>query len=482
MNPVNARPHSLKALVQDERLPASRRRILQAALGLGAGGSFGLALQGMAAAAPASDYRALVCVFLWGGNDCANTVIPYGSAEHAQYLRARQGATRERADLLPIATPSLRDGRSLALPKEMAALKALYDQGRAAIVANVGTLAAPITRAQYEASAVEIPPQLFSHSDQVNFWQLGVPSYATASGWGGRLADLLASANAGARVSTSITVSGNNLWQVGNGTVQYPLDPDGGAAGLSNFDSPVYGSALKRLLAQSRSNLLEQEVVRIYKRSTDAYSAVSSALDAADVKALDASFPRAAPSTGPLAVPNPMRWAQAELMAKLGMVAKMIAASGPLGIKRQTFFVGIGGFDMHNSLADHRYLLQAVSEGLAAFYQATTRLGVADKVTAFTASDFGRPWLATGGGSDHGWGGTHFVVGGAVKGGDVYGRFPVIDRNGPDALGGQGHWIPSTAVDQYAATLARWMGVSSTDLRTVLPNIGRFDANALGFL
>jgi uncharacterized protein (DUF1501 family) len=164
------------------------------------------------------------------------------------------------------------------------------------------------------------------------------------------------------------------------------------------------------------------------------------------------------------------------------MVARMIAASGPLGLKRQTFFVSLGGFDMHNSLEQHRYLLQAVSDSMAAFYQATVKLGVDSKVTAFTASDFGRPWLGSGGGSDHGWGGNHFVVGGAVKGGDIYGRFPVIDRNGPDALGGQGHVIPSSSVDQYAATMARWMGVSNTDLRTVLPNIGRFNANALAFL
>jgi uncharacterized protein (DUF1501 family) len=472
---------TLMNILRDERLSASRRRILQGAAGWAAGG-FGLNLHSIAAAAPSSDYRALVCIFLFGGNDSANTVIPYGTAEYNQYVNARQSSTRSRADLLPIAAPSVQDGRSFSLPKEMLAIKALYDQGKAAVIANVGTLAAPITRAQYEAGSVEIPPQLFSHSDQANFWQLGVPSYAMSTGWGGRMADLIASANAGGKVSSSISVSGNNTWQVGNGTVQYPLSADQGAVGINNIDSPVYGKALKSLLGQQRKNMLEQEIVRVYSRSNFSAAAVGAALAATDVTAVDAWFPRDAPTTGALAVPNPSRWAQSELMSKLSMVARMIAASGPLGLKRQTFFVSLGGFDMHNSLEQHRYLLQAVSDSMAAFYQATVKLGVDSKVTAFTASDFGRPWLGSGGGSDHGWGGNHFVVGGAVKGGDIYGRFPVIDRNGPDALGGQGHVIPSSSVDQYAATMARWMGVSNTDLRTVLPNIGRFNANALAFL
>jgi uncharacterized protein (DUF1501 family) len=459
----------------------ARRKFLQQGLGLAAG-AFGLQLHTMAAAAASSDYRALVCVFLYGGNDNANTLIPYGTAEYAQYSAARQGATRARSELLPISTPSVRDGRSFALPLQMGALRDLYAQGKAALVANVGTLSAPITRAQYEAGSVEVPPQLFSHSDQANFWQIGVPSYATASGWGGRMTDLIAAANAGGKVSASITVAGSNLWQVGNTVVQYPLSPGDGAVGINGLNSGVYGKALKAMLATPRSHLLEQEITRIYGRSTSSAEAVGAALNAADVVAIDAGFPRSAPSTGPLAVPGPMRWAQHELMSKLSMVARMIAASGALGLKRQTFFVGLGGFDMHNSLADHKYLLQAVSDGLAAFYNATVSLGVANKVTTFTASDFGRPWLASGGGSDHGWGGHHVVVGGAVRGGNLYGRFPVIDRNGPDSLGGQGHMIPTLSVEQYAAPMARWMGVADSDLRLVLPNAGRFDVNALPFV
>ena len=460
---------------------ASRRRLLQGSVGLVAGG-LGLNLQSIAAASGTADYKALVCIFLQGGNDSANTVIPYGSAEYNDYLAARLGSTRLRADLLPISTPAVKDGRAFALPKEMAAMKSLYDQGKVAIVANVGTLAAPITRAQYEARSVEIPPQLFSHSDQANFWQIGVPSYSTSTGWGGRLADLLIAANAGGKVSSSISVNGNNLWQVGASTVQYPLSPDGGAVTIQDLDDPAYGTALKAMLGQARTNLLEREVGSVYRRSIATSSAVIASLLRPDVAAVDTGFPRQAPTTGELAVPRRMWWAQEELMGKLSMVARMIAASDALGLKRQTFFVGLGGFDMHDSLSEHQYLLQAVSASIAAFYQATVALGVADKVTTFTASDFGRPWLASHGGSDHGWGGNHFVVGGAVKGGDLYGQFPVIDRNGPDTLGGQGHVIPTTSVDQYAATMARWMGVADTDMRLVLPNIGRFSTSNLAFL
>jgi uncharacterized protein (DUF1501 family) len=465
---------SLQKILANDSISPARRRLLLGGLGLSAG-AFGLHLNHIAAAAPNADYKALVCLFLWGGNDSPNTVIPYGTAEHAQYVNARQGMTRARDELLPIATPSLTDGRALALPKEMAALKTLYDQGKVAIVANVGTLAYPVTRAQYEANAVEVPPQLFSHSDQANFWQLGIPSYSASTGWAGRMADLMTASNTSGKVSASVSVAGNNLWQVGAKTIQYPIDPGSGAAEIEGIDSAVYGKALKAMLSQQRSHLIEQETVAIYNRSIASAASATNALKA--VAAVDNDFSRVAPPS----VPGPMRWAHDEIMGKLSMVARMIAASGDLGLKRQTFFIGIGGFDMHNSLADHKYLLQSVSDGLAAFYASMAKMGVGNKVTTFTASDFGRPLLTNNGGSDHGWGGHHFVVGDAVKGGNLYGKFPGMDRNGPDALSNQGHTIPSTSVDEYAGALARWMGVSATDLPLVLPNIGRF-SNNLGFM
>jgi uncharacterized protein (DUF1501 family) len=342
------------------------------------------------------------------------------------------------------------------------------------VVANVGLLAAPLNRTQWEAGSVEVPPQLFSHSDQANFWQAGVPSYSTANGWGGRIADVLASANAGGKVSAAITVAGANLWQVGNSVIPYPVYPDLGAAAVNDLNDGAYGTALRSLLAANRSNLLEQEAARVYARAVSGESAIGQVF--ANSTAIDAMFDR----TPPASVPNPASQWHADLTSKLATVARLISARDTLGLKRQVFFVGIGGFDMHNSLAHHRYALQAISDGLTAFYNATVRMGVADQVMAFTASDFGRPLKTNGTGSDHGWGAHHLVVGGGIKGGNLYGSMPSMDLNGPSYAGAQGHLIPTTSVEQYAGAMARWMGVSDTDLRTVLPNIGRFGPT-LGF-
>jgi uncharacterized protein (DUF1501 family) len=474
-------------IIDNDKISLSRRRILigSAAWAAAGAGAFAFNLHNLAAASLAAsasaknvtDYKALVCVFLFGGNDSGNTLIPYDQNEYNRYLIAREGSTsrpygitRLRGDLLPLAAASVTDGRQFALPKEMSAFKALYDQGKAAIVANVGLLAYPTTRQQYDNGTVEIPPQLFSHSDQTNFWQAGVPSYATSTGWGGRLADLMSAANASGRISSAITVAGNNFWQIGSSVIPFPLDTDGGAVALFSMEEAAYGNAMRKMLDASRSNLLEQEAVRVYRRSMAGERAVSEALEA--TTAIDALFPR----TPPASVPGPARGWHEDLMGQLAMAARMVASGESLGLKRQVIFIGVGGFDMHNSLQHHAYALQAISDGLNAFYQAMNGLGLGNKVTAFTASDFGRPLQTNGTGSDHGWGGHHFVVGGAVRGGNIYGRVPTMNTGSQDYLGAQGHLIPSMSVDQYAGALARWMGVLDNDLPLVLPNVRRFGA------
>lgn len=474
-------------IIDDERISHSRRRLLlgSAAWAAAGAGAFAFQLHNLGAASfaasasarAATDYKALVCLFLYGGNDSGNTLIPYDQSEFNRYLIAREGSTarpygvtRLRDDLLPIAAPAIADGRQFALPKEMSAFKALYDQGKAAVIANVGLLAYPITRQQYDSGTVAIPPQLFSHSDQANFWQSGVPSYATATGWGGRLADLMAAANASGQVSAAISAAGSNLWQIGDAVIPFPIDPDNGATALFGMDEAAYGTAMRKMLDANRSNLLEQEAVRVYRRSIAGEQAVGGAFAA--TAAIDAQFPRTAPSN----VPGTANHWHRDLMDKLAATARMVASGPSLGIKRQVFFIGIGGFDMHNSLEHHAYALQAISDGLAAFHQAMVGLNMGEKVTAFTASDFGRPLQTNGTGSDHGWGGHHLVVGGAVRGGNIYGRMPTMDIGSQDYLGAQGHMIPSMSVDQYAGSLARWMGVLDSDLPLVLPNIRRFGA------
>ncbi len=476
----------MKRIIDDTGFSAKRRELLKgsAAWAAGSAGAFAFNMQCMAQAANPTDYKALVCIFLFGGNDSGNTVIPYDQAQYNAYLTAREGSTsrpygitRLRSDLLPIATASITDGRGFGLPKEMSALKTLYDGGKAAIVANLGMLAEPTTRSSYEGASVEIPPQLFSHSDQTNFWQAGVPSYATSSGWGGRLVDLYTSANANGRVSSSVSIAGTNLWQAGNQVIPFPIGAEDGAVELSGMDEAAYSNAMNAMWNATRTNALEREMVRVYRRSIAGAQAVSEALLAAN--AIDAQFPRSAPPE----VPGPARGWHASLMSQLSTVARMISSRQLLGLKRQTFFVSIGGFDMHNTLEHHRYALQAVSDAMAKFYAVTELLGVADKVTTFTASDFGRPLQVNGTGSDHGWGGHHFVVGGAVNGGNLYGTFPNMTMSGAQYTGNQGHLIPTTSVDQYAATMAKWFGVSASDIaQTVLPRIGRFATADLGFL
>ena len=471
-------------VIDDSGFSPTRRRVLQgsAAWLAGAAGSAAFGLHATAAAAAlaqpknVTDYKALVCLFLFGGNDSGNTVVPYDASEHSRYILAREGAatrpygiTRLRADLLPL--PALPDGRVVALPKEMSALKGLYDRGRAAVVANVGLLAAPISRAQFDNGSVAVPPQLFSHSDQANFWQTMMPSYGSDAGWGGRIVDLMAAANADARVSAAISVAGTNLWQVGRQIQPFPIDAGDGAVALFNRGDDKHGKAFEAMLAAPRENVFEQELVRVFRRSIAGEQAIRQAYGA--TTSMLARFP----NDPPAGVPGSASGWHRDLMAKLAGVARMVASGESLGVRRQVFFVAIGGFDMHNSLEHHRFALQAISDGLTAFDTATVAIGKGNAVTAFTASDFGRPLQTNGTGSDHGWGAHHFVVGGAVRGGRVYGTFPGMEpRTGPEYTGAQGHMIPTTSVDQYAGAMARWMGVPDSDLPLVLPNIGRFSA------
>jgi uncharacterized protein (DUF1501 family) len=444
----------------------NRREFLRrsATLGALAGSPFAvnLAAMGAAAAQTAGDFKALVCVFLNGGNDNANTVVPRLSAEYAPYASARGGLALPQANLLPI-SPTGYSGPALGLHPALTRTQALINQGRAAMVVNVGTLAAPTTRAQWNRGAptVAVPAQLFSHSDQNGQWQTGIPDAPSRTGWMGRMGDLLMSMNTGS-VSMAMSIAGNNAIQVGNSLVQYQLTTRGPVR-IGSLNT-LYGTnttALRTLITEDRGNLMERELNRIARRSIDAESVVSSAIT----------------STNSMAT-----YPGGNLGAQLRMVARMIAARSALGHRRQIYYVMHGGYDFHaNLLADQSARLSDLDAALAQFYQSTVDLGVANNVTTFTASDFGRALQFNGDGSDHGWGGHHFVIGGAVQGNRVYGQWPTMALGGAEDSG-NGRLIPTTAVDQYAATLAGWFGVSSTNLTTVLPNVGRFASANLGFL
>jgi uncharacterized protein (DUF1501 family) len=453
----------------------SRREFLRTAAKLSvAGGAAPFALNlagiGAAAAQTTSEYRALVCVFLFGANDHNNTVMPYDTANFNAYVASRAGLTRAQVDMLPL-DPTVpltgpNAGRQFALPKEMAPMKTLWDQGKLAIVANVGTLIEPVTKTQYNARSVALPPKLFSHNDQQSIWQASAPEGARY-GWGGRMGDLLASQNLSS-IFTCNSVSGNSVFLAGQDVVSYQLTSSGSTT-IGGITGTLFGSSsasatLKNLITAGGYDLFSQDVADITKRSIDANVALSAAL-----------------STAP-DLPLPAAAANNRLAQQLRVVARMIAQRDVLGAKKQVFFVSLGGFDTHdNQLVTQPALHTQIADALAYFQASVDGLGASNLVTTFTASDFGRTLSSNGDGSDHGWGSHHFVMGGAVRGRNYYGTFPVMGYNNNDEVG-SGRLIPTTSVDQYAATMARWFGVSDTNMRLVLPNIGNFANSNLGFV
>jgi uncharacterized protein (DUF1501 family) len=450
---------------------ASRREFLRrgAALSLaGAAAPFALnlAAMGEAAAQSASDYKALVCVFLYGGNDWANTVVPYDTASHALYTGFRSNVAIDRAALAATAlnpTAPLPGGRQFALAPSLAPLLPLFDAGQMAVALNVGTLVAPVTKAQYQARSVPLPPKLFSHNDQQSFWQAGAIEGAP-SGWGGRIGDLFAAGNGNATF-TCISVSGNAVYLAGDSAVQYQVT-SGGAVAVNGIRRPLFGSAacsqaLQSVLTGQRQHLFESEYARVAARSIAANNLVTTAL--------------AAP-------PPATVFPGGGLAAQLRLVARLIAARSPLDVRRQVFFVSAGGYDNHDSLGTtHPALLASLAGALSAFQQSMVELGVANQVTTFTASDFGRTLVSNNDGSDHGWGSMQFVLGGAVRGRGFIGTAPEIADNGPDDVG-QGRLLPSTSVDQFGGTMAGWFGVSGSAQLDVMPHLANFGQRNLGFM
>ncbi len=447
----------------------SRREFLRRATWLSAASTpFAgtLLAAGAASAQTATDFKALVCINLNGGNDQSNTVVPTGSAEYNAYFAARPTLAMQRSQILNLA-PQGYSGQPLALHGSLAGIKTLFDQGRVALLANVGPLAVPITKAQWNSGqpTVAVPAQLTSHSDQQGAWQTGLPDRVSETGWLGRVGDLTAAAfNPGSGVSIAMSVAGNNIMQAGESTIQYQLTTQGAVKvqALGNlYGSAAGATALRRLMTDPRASLFENELSKVSTRAIAGEALVTNALAGVN---LSVKFP--ATSIG----------------LQLQMVARMIAARGPLAQKRQIFYVAQGGYDFHDNLPnDQGRLLQELGDAMSAFYAATAALGVAPNVTTFTASEFGRALQSNGRGSDHGWGSHHFVMGGAVMGNRVYGSFPTVAIGGPEDAG-QGRLIPTTSVDEYAATLTRWFGVSDANMPTVLPNIGRFANRDLGFL
>ncbi|MFL6260008.1 MAG: DUF1501 domain-containing protein [Thermoanaerobaculia bacterium] len=445
-----------------------------AAVGMTALGHTIFDLQRIAAAAPLVDSKSLVCIFLYGGNDGNNVVVPTLAGDYAQYAAVRSGLALPQSALLPLnlLAPTPGDSRQWGLHPSLKGVQGLFNAGRAALVGNVGPLVAPLTRDEYLNRSVAVPPQLFSHSDQTVHWQTSLPDQPAKSGWGGRTADLLRSLNESSRISMSISVAGTNTFQVGNVVTQYQVSPEG-PVGLTSYVAADQGSdpssnAIRSLLSRTYVNLFERGYGGIFKRAIDNQELLAGTL--AGAPTLTTQFP------------------DSDLGSQLKMVAQLISVREALGLRRQVFFCAAQGFDTHGGQigttpldGTQADLLADLDGAVTAFDAAIAELKVADSVTAFTASDFGRTFISNGDGSDHGWGNHHFVVGGSVRGGRIYGQLPTLALSGPNDAG-DGRWIPTTSVDEYAATLARWFGVAQSDLPLVLPNLGRFGTPDLGFM
>jgi uncharacterized protein (DUF1501 family) len=461
------------------------RRLAQlAAVGAATPLGLNLAAIGEAAAFTADDYKALVCVFLYGGNDHANTVVAYDTPNWQAYRDIRRagpgpaGLAIERtalADTVLQPAVALPGGVQYALHPAMTELAQLFDQGAAAVLLNVGPLIRPTTRAEYfspDRVRHPLPPQLMSHNDQQSVWQ-AQSAEGSSVGWGGRIGDLALASN-GNSLFTCISATGNGVFLSGERAIQYQISR-AGAVEVSAVRNAPHGlraasySAqaaqwVRELLTEPRGHELEGEYNRVVRRAFEAESVLTAALGSVQ---LQTAFP-----------------ANNSLADELKVVARLIGARRMLGNKRQVFLVSLGGFDLHDRLVELQPgLLGRVSQALAAFYRATVELGVADKVTTFTASDFGRALVSNGNGTDHGWGGHHFVVGGAVRGRQFYGTPPPISAGDSSAAHdqwhiGQGRLIPTTSVDQYAATLARWFGASEAETQGLLVNLRNFGAAA----
>lgn len=402
------------------------------------------------------DYKSLVCVFLAGGNDSFNMLAPKNGDAYMDYADSRRSLALPSSEILAL-SHTLDDGRQLGVNSNMPGLLGLYEAGKAAFVANAGTLVEATTVAAIQNGTVSLPLGLFSHSDQQLHWQTSMPETRSPdSGWAGRLGDFFSELNGVSGVSMNISTAGTNVFQSSSGTAVFSKIP-GEVPGLTNWESPSYRNrrmGIESVLEADYQNVFERAFA---SRSLEAIAASQEYRDALE----------AAPAvTSPFTMSNP-------ISAQLKDVAESISAREGLSKKRQTFFVKAPGWDHHSSLDPHPAMLAQLSEAITEFQTAMEDMGLSEKVTLFTASDFGRTLSPNGSGSDHAWGGNQIVVGGAVNGKRIYGSYPDVAL-GSSLDTGRGRLVPTTAVDEYFAELALWMGVPKSSLSLILPNIGRF--------
>jgi uncharacterized protein (DUF1501 family) len=414
-----------------------------------------------AASAGPSEHRALVCLFLSGGIDSFNVLVPRGPSEYAEYQSVRGGIALPQNSLRPI-TPLGLSGLQLGLHPGLPGVQSLFEAGNAAFVCNVGTLIEPVTKDEYDNDLKRLPLGLYSHSDQAEQWQTSIPDAHSAKGWGGRMGDLLHSLNGLDTVSMNISLTGSNTWQSGESVFEYTVSEEG-AISLDGYDPtnddegsivPIRTKAIDGQLAFDYQHLLSQAFAAKRRGAMEAYHLFNAATD--------------------VTLPASVTFPDTELASQFQMIARAIAGHTALGHSRQTFFIEYGGWDHHDGvIAQQAEMLPEVDAAVKAFYDCLAALGMQNNVTVFTASDFGRTLSTDSDGADHAWGGNHFVVGGAVNGRRIYGNYPSLYVDNPLDVG-RGRVIPQISVDSYFAELALWLGVPKSSLPLVVPNIGNF--------
>ncbi len=428
---------------------------------------------------PPTDYKALVCILLAGGNDSFNMLVPRGNPEYGEYAATRSTLALPQADLLPI-NPITSDGKLYGVHPSMAGVQQMFEAGNLAFLANAGTLIEPVPNATaYFDELVDLPLGLYSHSDQIQQWQTSIPQSREAIGWGGRLADIMKTININQNISMNISLAGRNVWQSGNTVLEYSISNEGnGVQGInpivpswysnSGFLSRLRDTAVRDMATETYANIFKQTFGELTTQTMDTFEAFEAAMNATSINA---------------------PFSDHYLSQNLKMVARVISAREALGMCRQTFFMTFGGWDHHDELINNQeYMLGVVSDAISEFQAGLVEIGMQDKVTLFTISDFARTLTSNGNGSDHAWGGNCMVSGGAVNGKEIYGQFPSLALDGnPLVVSNRGNLIPTTSADEYFATMALWFGLSPFDLSIVLPNIGNFynvnsGVSPLGFL
>lgn len=411
------------------------------------------------------DYRALVCVYLEGGIDGFSLLVPTGSAEYSEYANSRQDLTIDRTSLHDLQNSNSAIG-SCGLNPHAGAIKPLYDNGQLAFVSNVGTLIEPTTKEQYENQAVRLPTQLFSHSDQEIQWQQLQGQTTSTEGWGALAAQQL-SAHQQKDYLTSVTLSGSNYWQSGGGQRPFSMK----SSGLVEYAGMSDGSEWQRPRVESFHRINEKNYSNVYM---DAYADLQQR-----AASITTELGQVLDSQAPMSTPVPV---ENQLAEDLAMVARLISTHEMLGMKRQIFYVSMDGFDVHDAQnKELPWLFSQLGDALSWFQATLYDMGMSEKVTTFTASDFGRSLTSNGDGTDHGWGNHHMVMGGAVNGADIYGAMPRMSVDGPDAVR-NGRVVPTLAASQYAATMLRWAGLEDAGLDEALPDLGNFAQRDLGFL